>query len=104
MKVLDERPMTHDVDIPAPTQVSPATVGFIGRLGPPGSCLMRGLEEPDRIAVRIEDLDLPACRSGFHGVPKCHSSLAQRFDDRGQIAHSKNDAVKAAGALLPAVR
>lgn len=71
---------------------------------PRASCLMRWLEKLDWIAVRIEDLDLPACRSGFHGVPKRRSGLAQRFDDRGQIAHSKNDAVGAAGTLPLAVR
>ena len=54
---------------------------------------MRRLEQLDWIAVWIEDLDLPACRSGFHGVPECRSGAAQCLDDCGQVFHSKNDAV-----------
>jgi hypothetical protein len=54
---------------------------------------MRRLEKLDGVAVWIEDLDLPACWSGFHGVPKRRSGAAQCFDDCGHVAHSKNDAV-----------
>jgi hypothetical protein len=54
---------------------------------------MRRLEKLDWIAVRIQDLDLPTSRSGFHGVPKRRSGAAQGLDDCGQIFHSKNDAI-----------
>ena len=54
---------------------------------------MRRLDKLDWIAVWIEDLDLPDCWSGFHGVAKRCSGAAQSFDDCGQGDHSKNDAV-----------
>ena len=49
-----------------------------------------GSQSFDWIAVWIEDLDLLACWSGFHGVPKRRSGAAQCFDDCGQVAGSKN--------------
>jgi hypothetical protein len=68
------------------------------------SSAMRRLEKLDWIAVWIQDLNLPACWPGFHGVPKRRSGAAQCFDDRGQVFHAKNDAVRAAGTLPLAAR
>ena len=68
------------------------TVSFL-RESHAGLTPIRRFEKLDWIAVWIEDLDLPACWSGFHGVPKRRSGAAQCFDDCGQVFHSKNDAV-----------
>ena len=66
--------------------------------------LSRGLEQLDRIAIRILDLDLLAARPGLHVVPKTEAGLLQGLDERGKIVDPQHDTVPSARFLLLTVR
>ena len=55
------------------------------------------LEQLDRIAVRIFQLDLLAARADFHVVAKMESGLFQLRDPRSEIGHLKNHAIPSTG-------
>ena len=65
--------------------------------------LSRRLEQLDRIAVRVLDLDLPACRAHFHRIPEMQPVLLEGIDASGKIGHSKDDPIPATRLLLTPV-
>ena len=62
------------------------------------------LEQLDRVAVRIFNLNLFAARTNLHLVSKTQTRLSQLTDARRQVLHLKQNAVPSAGLLLAAVR
>src|SRR5262249_53582459 len=68
-----------------------------------GIALARGLEQLNRIAVRIEKLDLLPARSDFHPVAERDSSVFERRDRFFQLGDAKDNAVPAAGFLAVTV-
>ena len=66
--------------------------------------LSRRLEQLDRIAVGILDLDLFAARTRLQVVPKMEAGFLQGLDERWKIVDPKHDTVPSARFLLLAVR
>src|SRR5262245_17411713 len=62
------------------------------------------LEQLDRIAVGIVELDLLPARSDLHLVAEAQSRALQRLDARRQVGDSEHHAVEAAWLLALAVR
>jgi hypothetical protein len=58
------------------------------------------LEQLDRIAVEIFNLNLLAARAYLHFIFKTHTRLFQVSDARRQILHLKKHTVPSAGLLL----
>ena len=72
-----------------------------GRVKPEGEgetrpLLPRGLEELDRVAIRIEQLDLPAARPDLHVISEREAGAPQLGDSRGKIVHTEYDAIRPA--------
>jgi hypothetical protein len=63
----------------------------------------RRLEQLDRIAVRVLQLDLFAPRSHVHLIPETEPGLLQRLDTSGKIRYSEDDSVPATGLLMTTV-
>jgi len=61
------------------------------------------LEQLNRIAVGIFNLDLFATRADFHFVSKTHPGTFQVSNSLRQIIHLKNHAVPPAWLLLTAI-
>ena len=57
---------------------------------------MRRLEQLERIAVGIFQLDLLAARAGFHPIAETQACLLQLFDRRRKIGHLEDDPVRSA--------
>src|SRR4030095_6522452 len=62
-----------------------------------------GLEQLDRITVRILHLNLLAARTDFHLVAKPHPLLLELGDDGGQVLHSEDHPVPSTRFLLAAI-
>src|SRR5688572_18936553 len=62
------------------------------------------LEQLDRIAVRVFQLDLPAARPFFQLVAQTQAALLDLSDDLRQLLDAKDYAVPAAGLLAAAIR
>ena len=60
----------------------------------------RGLEQLDRIAVGVFDLDLPSARADLHLIAKARSTFSELRDVGGKIIHVEDHAIPAAGLLL----
>jgi hypothetical protein len=61
------------------------------------------LEQLDRIAVRIFQLDLFAARAYFHLIAKMKPSLLQRLNPRRKIGNVQDHPVPAPGLLLATI-
>ena len=57
------------------------------------------LEQLDRIAVGVEQLNLLASRANFHFVSKLEAGLLEGLDARRKIGNSKDDSIPAARLL-----
>ena len=66
--------------------------------------LLSRLEQFDRIAVRIFQLDLFSAWTYFHLIAKMEPCLLQRLNLSRKIGHLKNYTVPAAGLLTAAIR
>jgi len=66
--------------------------------------LSRRLEQLNRIAIGILDLDLPAARARLHVVPEMQAGILQSPDERRKIRHPKHDTIPSTGLLLLTVR
>ena len=62
------------------------------------------LEQLNRIAVGIFNLNLFAARAYLHFISKMQTGLFQLSDARWQIPHLKEHTVPSAGLLLTAIR
>src|SRR6185436_19473127 len=82
--------------------INASTATAEGRLSCPRST--RRLEQLDRVAVGIFDLDLSPARPGQHLVPKAEAGFFQSFHALGKIVDPEHDPVPTAGRLFPAVR
>src|SRR5258706_6798269 len=83
----------------------PRVIGAVGADGrcrvPPGTQelawvprqLSRRLEQLDRIAVRVLDLDLLASGTRFHVVPEVELSHLEHLDEAEKILDSEDDTV-----------
>src|SRR5574341_194315 len=65
--------------------------------------LVRALEQLERLAVGILDLNLLAARAGFHPVAEIEARIRQLFDRRREIGDLEDDSVPAAGLLCTAI-
>src|SRR5687768_934342 len=95
--------MTPSMESWAPTMIlrmghSPRQLGTIYAF-----LTRRGLEQLERIAVRILDLNLLAARTHFHLVPKTHPLVPELSDTCGQVPYLQNHPVPSAGFLLAAI-
>jgi hypothetical protein len=61
------------------------------------------LEQLDRVAVRIFNLNLFSARTDLHLISKTQTRLSQLTDARRQVFHLKEHAVPSARLLLTAV-
>jgi len=61
------------------------------------------LEQLDRIAIWIFNLNLFAARADLHLISKTQTRLFQLSDARRQVLHLQENAVPSAGLLLTAV-
>src|SRR5262245_6531066 len=61
--------------------------------------LSRGLEQLDRIAVRVFDLNLASARTGFHLVAEAEAAALERGDAAWKVRDFQDDAVPPAGLL-----
>jgi hypothetical protein len=61
------------------------------------------LEQLNRIAVGIFNLNLLAGRAYFHFIPETQTRLFQLRKARSQILHLKKHAVRSAGLLRTAI-
>jgi hypothetical protein len=71
--------------------------------GNDGSRTSYGLEEFDRIAVGIQNLDLLSTGSADDGVPKRNAAIVQNGDGAFQIIDGQHQSIPSAGFLLLAV-
>jgi hypothetical protein len=69
----------------------------------PPTDLGSGLEEFDRITVRIFDLDLFAAGAYFDLVPEMEPGLLQHLNQAAKIRYLKHNPVPSAGLLLTAI-
>ena len=61
------------------------------------------LEQLNRIAVGIFNLNLFAARADFHLISKTHASFSQISNPRRRILHLKKHTVPSAGLLLTTI-
>ena len=62
------------------------------------------LEQFDRIAVWVFQLNLSAGWAHFHFIAEANFGIRQNLDERRQIRHPQDDPVPSARFLLPPVR
>src|SRR5438270_6605742 len=72
-----------------PSAARIVTPGADCPLSPDRLQLPRRLEQLERIAVRVLDLDLPASRAHFHRIPEMQPVVLEGIDASGKIGHSK---------------
>src|SRR5947208_14681534 len=65
--------------------------------------LARGLEQLDRIAVGILQLDLFPARADFHLIAKLQSSFSQLGNAGGQVPHLQDNPIPSARLLWTTV-
>src|SRR5438477_5459845 len=80
---------------------SPLPTGL--RLVACGSSMGSRLEQLNRVAVRIFNLNLFAARANFHFISETQTRLFEVSNLRTQILHLKQHTVPPAGLLLTAV-